>query len=72
KALKYFSAFLFFSLCENYAIKLQVYPFKMQIRNDFLLIFKFACKWAVRKKSLVLIKIKIYLFGSYLRFKSRF
>ncbi|PTH50377.1 hypothetical protein BU600_12270 [Staphylococcus arlettae] len=42
----------------------------------FMPIFKFACKWAVSKKSftgfdqILVGVIKIYLFGSYLRFKS--
>ncbi|RSC30407.1 hypothetical protein EGS23_15265 [Staphylococcus aureus] len=48
-----------------------------------MLTFKFACKWAVSKKLVTVSKklvtgfaqifvceIKIYLFGSYLRFKS--
>lgn len=44
----------------------------------FMLIFKFACKWAVSKKlatgfaQIFVCEIKIYLFGSYLRFKSRY
>jgi hypothetical protein len=42
----------------------------------FMLTFKFACKWAVSKKistgfaQIFVCEIKIYLFGSYLRFKS--
>ncbi|RIO29277.1 hypothetical protein BUZ79_12210 [Staphylococcus saprophyticus] len=42
----------------------------------FMPIFKFACKWAVSKKlftgfdQILVGVIKIYLFGSYLRFKS--
>ena len=41
-----------------------------------MLTFKFACKWAVSKKlvtgfaQIFVCEIKIYLFGSYLRFKS--
>ncbi len=41
-----------------------------------MLPFKFACKWAVSKKSctgfaqIFVCEIKIYLFGLYLRFKS--
>nr|ACZ66158.1 hypothetical protein SAP043A_025 [Staphylococcus aureus] len=40
-----------------------------------MLIFKFACKWAVSKKlvtdfaEIFVCEISIYLFGSYLRFK---
>ena len=42
----------------------------------FMPIFKFACKWAVSQKfdtgfaRILVCEIKIYLFGSYLRFKS--
>lgn len=42
----------------------------------FMPIFKFACKWAVSKKfdtgfaQIFVCEISIYLFGSYLRFKS--
>ena len=42
----------------------------------FMPIFKFACNWAVSKKlatgfaQILVFEIKIYLFGSYLRFKS--
>ena len=41
-----------------------------------MLTFKFACKWAVSKKlvtgfaQILVCGISIYLFGSYLRFKS--
>nr|ACZ68877.1 hypothetical protein SAP077A_010 [Staphylococcus aureus] len=41
-----------------------------------MLIFKFACKWAVYKKivtgfaQIFVFENSIYLFGSYLRFKS--
>ena len=41
-----------------------------------MLIFKFACNWAVSKKlvtgfaQIFVCEISIYLFGSYLRFKS--
>ncbi|PTK58098.1 hypothetical protein BUZ61_10715 [Staphylococcus nepalensis] len=41
-----------------------------------MLIFKFACKWAVSKKlatgftQIFIGEVRIYLFGSYLRFKS--
>ncbi|WP_210124215.1 hypothetical protein, partial [Staphylococcus sp. GDK8D64P] len=42
----------------------------------FMPIFKFACNWAVSKKlvtgfdQILVCRIRIYLFGSYLRFKS--
>jgi len=41
-----------------------------------MLILKFACKWAVSKKlvtdfdQILVCRIRIYLFGLYLRFKS--
>ena len=46
-----------------------------EVLKDFMLIFKFACKWAVSKKlvtdfaEIFVCEISIYLFGSYLRFK---
>ena len=45
-------------------------------RPVFMLPFKFACKWAVSKKLLTgfaqifICEMRMYLFGSYLRFKS--
>ncbi|EYN25519.1 hypothetical protein W138_02726 [Staphylococcus aureus DAR3599] len=47
-----------------------------EVLKDFMPIFKFACKWAVSKKlvtgfdQILVCGIRIYLFGSYLRFKS--
>ncbi|KAB2187635.1 hypothetical protein F9B44_18985, partial [Staphylococcus epidermidis] len=44
----------------------------------FMLIFKFACKWAVSKKfdtgfaQIFVCEKQLFLFGSHLRFKSRF
>ncbi|MDH5056355.1 hypothetical protein, partial [Enterococcus faecalis] len=49
-----------------------------EVLKYFMLIFKFACKWAVYKKivtgfaQIFVCGIRIYLFGSYLRFKSLF
>jgi len=50
--------------------------FKSYSRGIFILYFKFACNWAVFKKlvtgfaQILISKINLHLFGSYLPFKS--